>query len=82
MKYDKARGAWQSPIDEAGPYGTSASRPAGSSREGRTSANPTGVWYVGEYLGPEVYDTKEEAFAAARPWDRIYDSEGKWEVKI
>ena len=70
-------------VDEAGPYGTSASRPAGSSWEGRTSPNPTGVWYVGD--GPrdphaEKYDTLDAAKEAAKNSRynvQIYDSEGR-----
>ena len=69
-------------VDEGGPYGTSASRPAGPSYAGRTSANPTGKFYIGAPFTGVEYDTFEEAEAAAYPYDRIYDSEGNWQVRI
>ena len=69
-------------VDEGGPYGTSASRPAGPSYAGRTSANPTGKFYIGAPFTGVEYNTFEEAEAAAYPYDRIYDSEGNWKVKI
>ena len=68
-------------VDEAGPYSTSAARPAGPSYAGRTSPNPDKFYVGAPYTGTE-YDTFEAAEAAARPHDRIYDSEGNWEVKI
>ena len=69
-------------VDEAGPYGTSASRSAGSSWEGRTSPNPAGKFYIGRPFTGKEYNTFAEAEADAEPFDRIYDSEGNWKVKI